>query len=269
MSGIHVDAIDVAVTAGRTPILRDVSLSIQRGEFVGILGPSGCGKSTLLKTLSAQRQPSSGRVLLNGDPPSDALARAQIGYVPQDDIVHACLKVERALRYSARLRMPPHVDRRRIDERVEEVLAMMELGERRKNRIDCLSGGQRKRVSIGVELLTRPPLLLLDEPTSGLDPSLEEKMMDLFLRLAQEGRTVILTTHIMQSLDRLHLVVVMAAGRLLFFGPPADAPGFFGVGHIQELYRAIPAEGAKFAERYRTSSLFAQYVETRRFKAGT
>lgn len=262
-SGVQIDASDVSVTAGRTSILIRVSLVVKPGEFVGVLGPSGCGKSTLLKTLSGQIRPSVGRVLLDGHAPTGPAARALFGYVPQDDIVHACLKVERALAYSARLRLPVRTPHTEIGARVDEVVSLMELGERRKNRVDSLSGGQRKRVSIGVELLTRPPLLFLDEPTSGLDPALEERLMDLFRSLTGHGRTVLLTTHVLQSVDRLHLVAVMSAGRLAFFGPPSEAPAFFGVGHIQDLYGAIAKDPAGWADRYRASSLYTQLVARR------
>lgn len=266
MSGIHLDAIDVCVNAGRTPILQKVSFSIRPGEFIGILGPSGCGKSTLLKTLSGIISPSSGRVLMNGLPVAEAGFQSRIGYVPQDDIVHGSLRVDRALSYSARLRLPMRTAADSLRARVDEVIALMDLDERRKTRIDRLSGGQRKRVSIGVELLTQPALLFLDEPTSGLDPALEEKMMDLFARLASEGRTVILTTHIMQSIDRLHLVAVMAKGRLVYFGPPSDLTRYFSVPHVQDLYRVLAAETNSIADGLAASPTHVASLESRRYR---
>ncbi len=256
---MRIDAVDVSVDVGRHHLLQNVSLTLLPGEFVGVLGPSGCGKSTLLKTLSGQLLPSKGTVLLNGRPP-DIL---DAGFVPQDDIVHGSLRVERALVFSGRLRMPPGTPMAEVRTRVDEVIAMVELDERRATRIEKLSGGQRKRVSVAVELLTRPPLLFLDEPTSGLDPALEEHMMDLFASLARAGRTVVLTTHVTQNLDRLDLMVVLASGRVVFVGTPADALAHFGVSHLVELYRQLSGDAAQLSQRFISSPLYQQWVLAR------
>jgi ABC-type multidrug transport system ATPase subunit len=181
--------------------------------------------------------------------------------VPQDDIVHGSLTVDKALLYSARLRLTDNT----AGPAVEEIVAQLDLAERRKTRIERLSGGQRKRVSIGVELLTKPAVLLLDEPTAGLDPALEEQFMELCRTLARQARTVLMTTHVMQSLDRLDLVVVMCAGRLVYFGPPGQAAGFFGVGHLNDIYRQLTKDAAEgLAARYAASPLAQVYVEARR-----
>ncbi len=258
---MRVDATGLSVRAGRLKILQDLTVSVLSGEFVGILGPSGCGKSTLLRALSGQQKLAGGKVFLDGKELRDT---SQLGFVPQDDIVHTSLTVEKALQYSARLRLPD-VD---TGPAVEEVIGQLELGERRKTRIERLSGGQRKRVSIGVELLTKPAVLFLDEPTAGLDPALEEQFMDLCRQLARQNRTVLMTTHVMQSLDRLDLVVVMCAGRLVYFGPPAQVAGFFGVAHLNDIYRQLSAAAAEgLASRYAGSSLAQQYVQGRQLPA--
>lgn len=260
---MRVDATGVSVRAGRLKILQDVTLSVLSGEFVGILGPSGCGKSTLLRALSGQQKLAGGKVLLDGKP-LDPRQTGPIGFVPQDDIVHTSLTVEKALHYSARLRLPDES----TGPAVEEVLQQLDLGERRKTRIERLSGGQRKRVSIGVELLTKPSVLLLDEPTAGLDPALEEQFMELCRSLASQGRTVLMTTHVMQSLDRLDLAIVMCAGRLVYFGPPAQAAGFFGVGHLNDIYRNLGAGAAEqLATRFSASPLAQVYVQGRQLPA--
>lgn len=260
---MRVDANGVSVRAGRLKILQDVTLGVLSGEFVGILGPSGCGKSTLLRALSGQQKLAGGKVLLGGKA-LDPRDTGAIGFVPQDDIVHTSLTVEKALLYSARLRLADDA----IGPAVEEVVRQLDLGERRKTRIERLSGGQRKRVSIGVELLTRPKVLLLDEPTAGLDPALEEQFMDLCRTLARQGRTVLMTTHVMQSLDRLDLVIVMCAGRLVYFGPPAQTAAFFGVGHLNDIYRQLTSAAAEqLATRYAASPLAQTYVQGRQLPA--
>ncbi|HZY40523.1 MAG TPA: FHA domain-containing protein, partial [Anaerolineae bacterium] len=162
----------------RRIILSDVSLSIAPREFVAIVGGSGTGKTTLLNALSGF-EPAEGRVLLSGDDfyAHFDLYRGLIGYVPQDDIIHRELPVGQALRYAAQLRLPRDTSEGEIDSRIEHVLTEVEMAEQAERIIGRLSGGQRKRVSIGVELLAEPGVFFLDEATSGLDPGLEKKLM--------------------------------------------------------------------------------------------
>jgi ABC transport system ATP-binding/permease protein len=212
-------------------ILQQVSLCIEPGEFVALVGGSGAGKSTLMGALSGFSRATDGTVLVNGDDyyrNFDAY-RAVLGYVPQDDIVHRMLPVTRALNYAARLRLPDDTAPNEIEERITRVLHDVEMSEHRATQIDNLSGGQRKRVSIASELLADPALFFLDEPTSGLDPGLEKKMMYTLRRLADGGRTVVLVTHATANIDQCDLVAFMAAGRLVYYGPPREAKDFFGV----------------------------------------
>jgi ABC-type multidrug transport system ATPase subunit/pSer/pThr/pTyr-binding forkhead associated (FHA) protein len=211
-------------------ILEHVSLAIRPGEFVGLLGPSGAGKSTLLKSLNGFSPPDYGCVLLNETPlyPCYDMFRNTIGYVPQDDIVHSELTVESSLDYVSRLRLPSDVsneDRRNL---IDTTIESLGLSHVRSSRLSQLSGGQRKRVSIGCELITRPSMLFLDEPTSGMDPSTEERLMHIFQDLARNGTTVLITTHILYNLDMLDRIVIMSRGRLVFFGTPPEALEFFG-----------------------------------------
>ncbi len=260
---MRLDARKLAFRVGKTEILQDVSLSVLAGEFVGVLGPSGCGKSTLLKVLGGQLQASEGAVTFDGASFQPDTGRS-IGFVPQDDIVHLGLTVEKALHYSARLRMDGEATPEQHQAAVEEALTQLDLKERRGLKISKLSGGQRKRVSIGVELLTQPSLLFLDEPTSGLDPALEEQFMQLCRQLARSGRTVVTTTHILQSLNLLDLVVVLTAGRLAYFGPVTEMGAFFGLAHPQEVYRLLQREEpADLASRYLRSSIQMEYVRER------
>ncbi|MEW6279533.1 MAG: ABC transporter ATP-binding protein [Candidatus Eremiobacterota bacterium] len=262
-----VHAVNVGFSAGRTRILQRISLSVGAGEFVGVLGPSGCGKSTLLKAMSGQLKPSEGNVLLNRANlySGEKIPVDLMGFVPQDDVVHPSLKVARELYFSARLRMPARTKSSELKARVKEVIELMDLAQRSNTRIERLSGGQRKRVSIGIELLTRPPLLFLDEPTSGLDPALEEHFMKLFRDLARGGRTVIVTTHVMDSLELVDHVCILCAGRLAFFGPPKEALAFFQVSELNDVYRQLTESNADIlAGRYQSTPLYAKLV-TQRF----
>jgi ABC-type multidrug transport system ATPase subunit len=198
---------------GSIKLLDDVCLTIQPNEFVGLLGPSGAGKSTLMDSLNGMRPATSGNVLVNNLDlyrHLDSLKQS-IGYVPQDDIIHRELTVYRTLYYVARLRLSSDVSTKEIDQIINEVMDVTGLSERRDVPVSQLSGGQRKRVSIAVELITKPSVIFLDEPTSGLDPATEEKIMRLFRQIAESGRTVILTTHAMENVKLFDKIVVAYA----------------------------------------------------------
>lgn len=262
---VRIDALDVVFhppTAHR-PILNHITLSLQPREFVALVGTSGAGKSTLLKCLIGQRTPTSGSVLYNGLPAESF--RHLLGYVPQDDIVHRELTVEAALTYAARLRLPRDTRPQEIARRIDFVLASVDLAHRRGTRIANLSGGERKRVSVGVELLTEPGVFFLDEPTSGLDPGLEKKAMQLYAQLARQGRTIVLITHATQNIVLCDKVAFLApGGRLVYYGPPREALEFFGVQDFADIYlKLLVADaGPEWEKRFRESRLYHQYVHT-------
>jgi ABC transport system ATP-binding/permease protein len=224
-------------------ILHEVSLSIAPREFVAIVGGSGTGKSTLMKALCGYAPANSGTVLINGDDfyVNFNAYRGLLGYVPQDDIIHRGLPVGRALGYAARLRLPADTAPSEIAGRVSRVLDDVEMAPHRQTMVESLSGGQRKRVSIGAELLADPSLFYLDEPTSGLDPGLEKKMMYTLRRLADSGRTVLLVTHATANITQCDHVIFMAGGRAVFFGPPREALSFFNVtsGDFADIYTKL------------------------------
>ena len=246
MSAYRLDVRDLSLSTGGRAILAGIDLSLRGGELVAVLGPSGSGKSTLLSSMIGFRR-AKGRVrLCDRDLYADFDAlKTLIGFVPQDDVVPTALTVRKALEYSARLRLPPRMPRPLWMAEVDRVLAEVELKDRADVRVRRLSGGQRKRVSLAVELLSTPPLLFLDEPTSGLDPDLEDKTMALFRRLTTAGRITVVTTHVLASLDRVDLAVFMAQGKVVYLGPPKGAPAFFEVDDLPAVYRRLaqgPAE---------------------------
>jgi len=266
---IKIDALHLCKVVGHNnTILHDISLSIRPREFVALVGGSGCGKSTLLDALNGSRPATSGTLLYNGSDyyaNSDAY-RSSIGYVPQEDIIHRELTVSEALNYAARLRLPPDTSDKEIAERVEDVIDDLDLTECRDTVVQSLSGGQRKRVSIGVELLTKPSLFFLDEPTSGLDPGLETKMMTLLRKLADQGRTVILVTHATQNVELCDKLIFLAPhGYLAFFGPPKEALKHFGVDRYSEVYVEVDEgkEPEEWAKLFASSATYQRHVASR------
>lgn len=228
---------------GSIKLLDDVGLTILPNEFVGMLGPSGAGKSTLMDSMNGMRPATSGYVLINNLDlyrHLDSLKQS-IGYVPQDDIIHRELTVYRTLYYVARLRLSRDVSTREIDQIVNEVMDVTGLSERRDVPVGQLSGGQRKRVSIAVELITKPSVIFLDEPTSGLDPATEEKIMKLFRQIAESGRTVVLTTHAMENVKLFDKIVVLMRGKLVFYGAPQEALAHVKAGSFKDLYDKLEA----------------------------
>lgn len=215
--------VEVASADGPRAILTDVSVSIRSGEFVGILGGSGQGKTTLLQLLCGLIRPTSGEVRFNGIPAEAGdPRRPAVGYVPQDDLVHGELTVEEAITAAARLRLK--ATPAQIAALVRGTMDRLGLTEHAGKRIGSqLSGGQRKRVSIATELLTRPPVLLLDEPSSGLDPYAEEELMGFLQSLRNTGQTVLCTTHVLNRAYLFDRILFVHGGRLIFSGTPHEA----------------------------------------------
>lgn len=239
---LDVVAVNLSKSIGPICLLDEISLALQPGEFVGLLGPSGCGKTTLLDALNGSRPARSGQVYINGEPLYEQYERLRhlIGYVPQHDNIHRELTCRQALFFAARIRLPPDASDEELARLVEETLSSLDLTDRADVTIGQLSGGQRKRANVGVELLSKPGILFLDEPTAGLDPSTESRLMRKFKQLASQGRTVVCTTHVMENVDLFDKVAILApGGRLAYFGPPDQAKRYFGIDRFTLLYEKL------------------------------
>ncbi len=265
--GINAVALRQQVTE-KVNLLQDISFSIRPQEFVAVVGGSGAGKSTLLGALSGLKPATGGSVLLNGSPLYENFGafRTTLGYVPQDDILHKELPVERALQYAAALRLPDDTSTAERNARVTAVLATLGLDQRKDVAISRLSGGQRKRVSIGAELLTQPGLFFLDEATSGLDPGTESQLMRLLRKLADDGHTIVLITHATKNVMLCDQVAFLArGGYLAYYGPPDKALTYFEVTDFDGIYEKLDGESTpeEWGARYARSPLYQEYVRSR------
>lgn len=234
-------------------ILNDVNLSIEPGEFVAIIGGSGCGKSTLLNALTGYERATEGAALVGGLPLYENYDYFKniMGFVPQQDIVYDHLRLDKMLEYTAQLRMPKDSSLQERLAHVQEVLEMVELTEFSTSMVKKLSGGQRKRASIAVELLADPDLFFLDEPTSGLDPGTERNLMHTLRKLSTtKSKTVIMVTHTTLNLQLCDKIIVMGkGGRLCYCGRPEDALAFFGVDDFVDIYELVANDAEYWCSR--------------------
>ncbi|MCH5212963.1 MAG: ATP-binding cassette domain-containing protein [Oscillospiraceae bacterium] len=228
----------------------DINLTVNAGEFVAIIGGSGAGKSTLMNCLCGSSEISEGNVYVNGEDLATNYnsLKQMIGHVPQQDIVYDNLKLERMLYYTAKLRMPQDSTEEEIEARIADALNMVELGDKRDVMIKSLSGGQKKRASIAVELLSDPKLFFLDEPTSGLDPGTERNLMMTLKNMTKSGRTVVLVTHTPLNLHLCDKIIIMGyGGRLCYCGSPHGAQQFFNVNNLVDIYNMVNNDADRWA----------------------
>ncbi|MEU3921410.1 FHA domain-containing protein [Streptomyces sp. NPDC029004] len=253
----------VTVDGGKQ-ILRDVSFGVPEKSLIGVIGPSGSGKSTLLKALTGYRPANQGDVLYDNRSLYKQFAelRQRIGLVPQDDILHKELTVRKALKYAAKLRFPGDTAEAEREARIDEVLRELKLDIHKEKKVTSLSGGQRKRVSVALELLTKPSLIFLDEPTSGLDPGMDRDVMQLLRGLADDGRTVLVVTHSVAELALCDKLLVMApGGAVAYFGPPEEALNFFGYSTWADVFSAFENyRDYDWAGRWRGSQHYQMYA---------
>lgn len=243
-TGRRIDVTGVSQHAGGRQVLHDVSFSVEAGELVALVGGSGAGKTTLLEILAGLRAPSAGEITHDGlSVETGAAPSSGIGFVPQDDIIHLEMPLRRTLQYAARLRLPAGTSSTLADRAVDETMRNLDLADRADVPVRMLSGGQRKRASIAVELLAQPRTFFLDEPTSGLDPSTSAEVLRVLRRLTRRGVTVVLTTHEPATIDRCDRVVFLArGGHLGFAGTPSEARHYFGVDDLTDVYDRLAGE---------------------------
>jgi ABC-type multidrug transport system ATPase subunit/pSer/pThr/pTyr-binding forkhead associated (FHA) protein len=253
----------VTVDGGKQ-ILKDVSFGVPEKSLIAVIGPSGSGKSTLLKALTGYRPANQGEVLYDNRNLYKQFAelRQRIGLVPQDDILHKELTVKKALKYAAKLRFPADTTAAEREARIDEVLRELKLDIHKDKKVTSLSGGQRKRVSVALELLTKPSLIFLDEPTSGLDPGMDRDVMQLLRGLADDGRTVLVVTHSVAELAICDKLLVMApGGSVAYFGPPDEALNFFGYDTWADVFSAFENyRDYDWAGRWKGSQHYQMYA---------
>jgi ABC-type multidrug transport system ATPase subunit len=250
--GLEVRNVKYVVDNGKQ-LLDDISLTARPGTLTAVIGGSGAGKSTLARLIAGYTSPSSGSVTFEGHNihAEYASLRSRIGMVPQDDVVHRQLTVNQALGYAAELRLPPDTGKADRAKVVTQVLDELDLTKHGDTRVDKLSGGQRKRASVALELLTGPSLLILDEPTSGLDPALDHQVMTMLRQLADAGRVVIVVTHMLSYLDICdQLLLVAPGGRTAYCGPPDQIGEAMGTTNWAKIFTKVGADPEEANRRF-------------------
>ena len=242
--GLEVHGVTWTIEGNKT-LLDNISISARPGTLTAVIGPSGAGKSTFARLVAGYTHPTTGAVSFEGHDihAEYASLRSRIGMVPQDDVVHGQLTVRQALMYAAELRLPPDTNKADREQVVNEVLEELEMTNHLDTRVDKLSGGQRKRASVALELLTGPSLLILDEPTSGLDPALDRQVMTMLRQLADAGRVVLVVTHSLTYLDVCDQVLLLApGGKTAFYGPPNQIGPSMGTTNWADIFSGVAGD---------------------------
>lgn len=274
--GIRIDAVDVCKRVqdrnahGKISLVTNVTFRIEAGAFVAVVGGSGAGKSTLLDCINGMRPATDGKIYYDTNDYYENMNtyKGVVGYVPQRDIMHDDLTLWDALRYTALLRTRADLSKEELAARVNAAIADVHLQGKERLRISSLSGGQKKRVSIAMELLSDPKVIFLDEPTSGLSPDLDMEMMELLKDLSKKGRTIVVITHAMENIDKCDRVAFLGrGGRLCYYGPAQEAFRWFNRRSYSRIFAALADEETSeaFAKKYRRSpyykELYGQLVE--------
>ncbi|MGK2902001.1 MAG: ATP-binding cassette domain-containing protein [Mycobacterium sp.] len=250
--GLEVRGLTWTIEGNKT-LLNNISIDARPGTLTAVIGPSGAGKSTFAKQVAGLTHPTDGRVTFEGHDihAEYASLRSRIGMVPQDDVVHGQLTVKQALMYAAELRLPPDTTREDRERVVLQVLEELEMTKHLETRVDKLSGGQRKRASVALELLTGPSLLILDEPTSGLDPALDRQVMTMLRQLADAGRVVLVVTHSLTYLDVCDQVLLLApGGKTAFYGPPSQIGPQLGTTNWADIFSSVAGDPDDSHQRF-------------------
>ncbi|KUI16883.1 ABC transporter ATP-binding protein [Mycobacterium sp. GA-1285] len=250
--GLEVHGVTWTIENDKT-LLENISIAARPGTLTAVIGPSGAGKSTFARLVAGYTHPTTGTVTFEGHNVHAEYAslRSRIGMVPQDDVVHGQLTVRQALMYAAELRLPPDTTKADREQVVMQVLEELEMTNHLETRVDKLSGGQRKRASVALELLTGPSLLILDEPTSGLDPALDRQVMTMLRQLADAGRVVLVVTHSLTYLDVCDQVLLLApGGKTAFYGPPSQIGPSMGTTNWADIFSSVASDPDAANERF-------------------
>lgn len=272
-AGIQIDVVGVTKdvadrnSRGKVRLVDRVSFRVEAGDFVAVVGGSGAGKSTVLDCINGMRPATGGRVYYDTNDYYDNINSYKnvVGYVPQKDIMHDDLSVAEGLYYTAQIRMRTDLSREEIEARVRAAIADVSLTGKEHLRISALSGGQKKRVSIAMELLADPKVIFLDEPTSGLSPDLDLEMMQLLKDLAKKGRTIVVITHAMENLDKCDRVAFLGrGGRLCFYGKADEVFKYFNRRSYSRIFAALSDEETClfFERKYRAGAYYRKMYKT-------
>lgn len=256
--GLAIEVQNLSTTEGSRQILKNIQMSIKSGEFIGILGPSGCGKSSLIQRLAGLASYSEGNVLMNGIPLNEIREQClrKTAYLPQQVVLHSQLTLEQEFRCFCQLHTPC------FREGVREILPVLKrvgLEKEIHQVIANLSGGQQRRAGIALELLRSPELLFLDEPTAGLDPSSETEIMQYLRRIANQGKTVVCSTHLMDNFETFDKVLLLVHGQVAFYGRPEDLLTYFNVKSPREVFRILSEDSEEQASQFAVSFLESPY----------
>jgi len=245
----------LSVEIGGYHLLAGINFRLYAGEMCGLIGPSGAGKSTLIKAMLGLQDYQQGRIRL----PS---RHTPIAYVPQDDHLHLALRVDQALDYACQLRLA-NLNARQRRLHIQKTCRAVGLAERMQHPISKLSGGQRKRVSVALEMLTQPDVMIFDEPTSGLDPGMDSQLMQLFASIAKQQTIILVATHSMQNLMLCDQLLIMQQGQIVYFGSPTVALAWFKVTALENIFLCLQQQTAKQAALSYQQSEYAHAIARR------
>jgi len=217
----------LCVVRGGTTILRDINLDIPRGTLYGLVGPSGSGKTTLIRAIIGRQQIAAGEIGVSGQPAGSPELRERIGYLPQEAAIYSDLTGRENLQFFAAIT-------RTNPDRVDQVLTLLDLRDVADRSAVTYSGGQQRRIGLGIALLADPPILVLDEPTVGLDPRLRRRLWDAFTEWAANGTTVLISTHVMDEAARVEQLAFLSDGRIAAEGSPSGLLHRTGTANLEE-----------------------------------
>lgn len=238
MADLLIDLKHLQKRFGKQTVLKDVTLPVAKGEILGLIGPSGAGKSTVIKTALGMEVADGGQALVLGMQMPNRQLLGRIGYMAQDDALYDALSGAENLRFFGRMK---GVAKAQISEQIAHVAAVVDLTADLSKRVAGYSGGMKRRLSLAIALLGDPELLILDEPTVGIDPALRRKIWQELHHLRDAGRSVLITTHVMDEAELVDHVALLLAGQVMAYGTPSDLEAQYQVKTIEQVF--LKAEG--------------------------